>query len=371
MQSILNLHRATKREGPKRNIDWGNSLPDSGLLPDFCRGEMVLNTAVLAEFLAIIFTIVIPPITANIFHDLLLISLFMQWIALLSVCALCLARPHLNRLPGNRALLFTYAMLLCITWLVGELSLWLLAAFDYVFAYRPEWYLNFHARNLIVSAIINAMALRYFVARDQLRKTTLATERARAQILKHRIRPHFLFNSMNIIASLTQRAPVKAEAAIEDMADLFRLMLDERKDLVPVQNEVKVARKYLKLEKLRLEQRLNTNWNVSGVTRQAKTPVLMLQLLLENAIRHGIEHLQEGGEIDIEISMEDKNLRIFVRNPVLSEKTGRDQEREVSLDNIRLRLKDLYGDDASINIEQTQQHFSVEIKHPAFGGVTL
>ena len=343
---------------------------DTDFLPDFCRGEMVLNIVVLAEFLAIIFTIVIPPITVNIFLDLFLISLFLQWIALLSVCALCLARPFLNRLPDNRALLFTYAMLLCITWLVGELSLWLLAAFDYLSTARPEWHLNFHVQNLIVSAIINAMALRYFVARDQLRKTTLATERARAQILRHRIRPHFLFNSMNIIASLTRRAPAKAESALEDMADLFRLMLDERKDLIPVQNEIKVARQYLKLEKLRLEQRLNVNWNLHGLTRQAKTPVLMLQLLLENAIRHGIEPLPEGGNVDIDVSIVDEYLRVAVRNSALPNNPDRYREGEVTLDNVRLRLKDLYGDDASIKIEQSEQLFTVEIRHPAFGGRT-
>jgi two-component system sensor histidine kinase AlgZ len=175
---------------------------------------------------------------------------------------------------------------------------------------------------------------------------------------------------MNIIASLTQRAPAKAEAAIEDMADLFRLMLDERKDLMPVQNEIKVARKYLKLEKLRLEQRLNANWNVHGVTRQAKTPVLMLQLLLENAIRHGIEPLPEGGNIDVDVGIVDGYLRVLVRNPVLTGQSVRHGTEEIMLDNIRLRLKDLYGDDASLRIEQSEQHFTVEIRHPAFGGVT-
>ena len=320
MQSILNPRRPGKNSTADADIIGESVQLDSGFLPDFCRGEMVLKIVMLAEFLAIIFTILVRPLTHNILLDLFVISLFVQWIALLSVTSLCLARPFLNRLPNNRALLFTYAMLLCITWLVGELSLWLLATIDFLSTPRPDWQLKFHIQNLVVSAIINAMALRYFVARDQLQKTTLATERARAQILKHRIRPHFLFNSMNIIASLTQRAPAKAEAALEDMADLFRLMLDDRKDLAPVQNEIKVARKYLKLEKLRLEQRLNVNWNVNSVTRQAKTPVLMLQLLLENAVRHGIEPLPEGGNIDIDIGIVDGDLRVVVRNSVLPQK---------------------------------------------------
>ena len=368
MQYLTGLrHWISNRSEPDRRLE--RAYADTGILPDFCRGEMVFNIMILAEFLAIIFAILTPPITLNIFKDLLLISLFLQWIALMSVCALCLARPFLNRLPENRALLFTYAMLLCITWLVGELSLWLLATSGYLFTARPEWHLQFHAQNLIVSAIINAMALRYFVARDQLRRTTLATERTRAQILRHRIRPHFLFNSMNIIASLTQHAPVKAEAAIEDMADLFRLMLDDNKDIMPVQSEVKIARKYLKLEKLRLEQRLSANWTVRGVTRQAKTPVLMLQLLLENAIRHGIELLSEGGEIEIIILVEKENLLVSVCNPLPQAQQDNIDERDDALDNIRLRLKDLYGDNAQMDIRQDSTQYLVEIRHPAFGGV--
>ena len=357
--------------GNKSEVDPNLRPPvtHTGILPDFCKADMVLKIVVLAEFLAIIFTIVTPPVTAQIFHDLLLISLFVQWIALMSACALCLARPYLNRLPDKRALLFTYAMLLCITWLVGELSLWLLATYGYIPTAWPEWRLQFHAQNMIVSAIINAMVLRYFVAQDQLRRTTLATERARAQILRHRIRPHFLFNSMNIIASLTQRAPAKAEAAIEDMAELFRLMLDDSKDLMPVRNEIKIARKYLKLEKLRLETRLNANWSVHEVTRQAKTPVLMLQLLLENAIHHGIEQLSEGGDIDIRITVENDNLLVSVRNPVPRTQCDKAQIRDLALDNVRLRLKDLYGDKAHMDIQQSPQYFSVDIRHPAFGGV--
>lgn len=365
--SLLNVRRPPRNEADA-SAQWQESV-ETGFFPNFCKGEMVLNVVVLAEFLAIIFTIVTPALTASIFHDLFLISLFIQWIALMSASALCLAGSYLNGLPENRALLVAYALLLCITWLVGEFSIWLLATFDYIASAQPEWRLYFHAQNLIVSGIVGALALRYFVARHHLRQETLAGERARSEILKARIRPHFLFSSMNIIASLTHRAPAKAESAIEDMADLFRLMLDDSKDLVPVQSEVKIARKYLKLEKLRLDQRLNANWNVLGLTRQAKTPVLMLQLLLENAIHFGIEQLPEGGDIDIHVRLEDDVLSVTVCNPV-PEGMAEDQEQGAALDNIRLRLKDQYGSDASLATQHDANYFCVKIKHPAFGGVS-
>ena len=341
---------------------------DAGVIPNFCRGEMVLNVMVLAQFVAIIFTIVTPSLTSNIFADLFLISIFIQWIALMSVSALCLARPYLNRLPERRALIMAYLVLLCITGLVGEFALWILASFELVSSARPAWYGYFHAQNLLVSAIINALALRYFVARHQLRLKTQSEERARAEILRQKIRPHFLFNSMNIIASLTQRAPVKAEAAIEDVAELFRLMLDETKELVPVHSEIKLARKYIKLEKLRLEQRLSTTWHVESVPRTVKTPVLMLQLLLENAVSHGIEQLPEGGEIEVSVRMSDdeKCLLMEVAHPLPEKQWEAGPEHGSALDNIRLRLRDHYGDEGSVRIEKDAELFRVVISHPAW-----
>ncbi len=344
-----------------------SQLTEPGFLPEFCRGEMVINVVVLAEFLAIVATIITPPLTASVFQDLFYISLFLQWIALTSIGVLCAARPYLNRLGERRAVLMAYLLLLCVTWLVSEFALWLMAGADIIESPRPAWYAYFHGQNLTVSAIINALALRYFVARHQLRQKTLAEERARATILKYRIRPHFLFNSMNIIASLTRRAPVRAEAAIEDMADLFRLMLDESKDLIPIQNEIKVARKYLKLEKLRLEDRLNANWQTESLSRTTKTPALMLQLLLENAIHHGIEPLPKGGNIDIRLWLDDGRLNISITSPYaeLSEAARRDGD--TALNNIRLRLHDLYGDKADLKIERDDRSMAVHISHPAFG----
>ena len=347
---------------------------ETGFLPNFCRGELVWHVIVLAEMLAIVATIITPPISTSMLNDVFLVSLFLQWIALSSVTVLCLLRPYLNRLPERRAILMAYMILLCMTWLVGEFTLWLLSTTDRLPTARPEWYGYFHAQNLTVSAIVNALALRYFLARHKLRQTTMREERARAEIMKYRIRPHFLFNSMNIIASLTQRAPVRAETAIEDMADLFRLMLDDSKDLMPVHTEISVARKYIKLEKLRLEQRLNVNWKIGSIPRTAKTPVLMLQLLLENAIHNGIEQLAEGGDISVVIDMGDEDtLAIAVDNPVAEETTTTRhsdymlQQDSSALDNIRLRLYELYADAARLTVNRTPTQLSVRVTHPAFG----
>ncbi len=365
-QQLTNiLHSGTPASAqPRLPVD-----SDEGFVPNFCRGEMVFNVAALAQALAVIATIIVPPITTSVFLDLLLISLLLQWIALLSAGTLCVARPYLNRLSERRALLMAYLLLLCVTWVVGELTLWLLAFSDAISSARPDWYGYFHIQNLTVSAIVNGLALRYFVARHKLRQSTVAAERARAEILRYRIRPHFLFSSMNIIASLTQRAPARAEAAIEDMADLFRLMLDDTKDLAPVHNEIRVARQYVKLEKLRLDKRLNVNWDVEGVPRTAKTPVFMLPLLLENAVHYGIEQLPEGGEIDVSVRLEDDRLHFTVSNPLPERPIDDDrQDTSSALENIRLRLMDLYGDRYEVNVNAEPRHFIIHISHPAFRG---
>lgn len=342
----------------------------SEFLPDFCSGSMVGNIVILAEFFALVVTILSQPLSANIFNDLLMISIFVQWIALTSVAVLCWLRPYLNRLAPSRALLMSYLLLLCVTLVVSELMIWVMFWSGMIASSRPEWYIYYYAQNLTVSAVINALALRYFVARHQLRLKTLAAAEARMELIKYRIRPHFLFNSMNIIASLTQRAPVRAEAAIEDMADLFRLMLDENKELVPVQSEIAVAKKYIKLEKLRLGKRLNVNWKLGTVPRSAKTPVLMLQLLLENAIHYGIEPLSDGGEISIGIKTDNDVLKISITNPNTIElKDEVAQENSAALENVRFRVKEYYDNLASVNSTNDGGNFTISVEHPAFGDV--
>ena len=344
-------------------------VPRGGeFLPDFCRGSIVINVVILAEFLALVGTVLTERLLATVFHDFLMVSVFVQWIALTSVAILCLLRPRINRLPPNRAFLTAYLILVCVAWGISELMLWVLWAAGFLESPRPPWYGQFHIRNLIVSSVVSAFALRYFLARHQLRQTTLSEASARRDVLKHRIRPHFLFNSLNIIAGLMHRAPARAGAAIEDVADLFRLMLDESKDLVGLNNEIAVAKKYLKLEKLRLEKRLTVNWDVGPVPRTAKTPTLILQLLLENAIHYGVEPFSEGGEVGIKIQAVDDNLYINVDNRSADiELDDASQADNTAMEYIRMRLNDYYRAAAKVIVATRNGRFEVSIFHPLHG----
>jgi len=339
---------------------------EDGFLPNFCGGPIVLRVIIVAQFLAVAITVLIPPLTNRVFLDLFMVSLFVQWIALTSVCVLCVAGPFLNGLPDRRALSMAYLLLLCVTWLVGECALWLLSNLEIIATARPSWYAYFHVQNLTVSAIVNALVLRYLLARHQLQRQTRRAERARAEILRQKIRPHLLFNSMNIIASLTRRAPAKAESAIEDMSDLFRVMLDDDNDLCPIHNEISIARKYLKLERLRLDKRLKVNWTTHGLPKSARTPVLILQLLLEHVVHNAVEQMPDTGVINVTVRYADPSNLVIELRATYPDPVSAGAVDDAGLNNIRLRLNDHYGDRADMQVDIEDGEIFVRISHPAF-----
>lgn len=349
--------------------DLKEQADDGGFLPNFCNGLTLLNVIVIAEMLAFVVTLVTRRISANMFEDLLLISIFIQWIALTSAAVMCALRKYLNRLPNQRAFFMAYLALLCVTWLVSEASVWLLWLFGKTTTPHPEWYAYFHIQNLSVAIIVIAVALRYLMARQQLRRQTASEARAKIQALRARLRPHFLFNSMNIIASLTRSAPSKAEAAIEDMADLFRMMLGDDENLVPIKNEIALARKYLSLEALRLDSRLNVDWDIGTFPRKAIMPILTLQPLLENSIQHGIEPLPNGGTIVVRLREEHDNIEIRVSNPLPPAPAYKPKKTGAStLDDIRQRLASHYGDSARLEVVEGEGRFTVTVILPMRGG---
>jgi two-component system sensor histidine kinase AlgZ len=340
----------------------------AGFLPNFCSGPMVINVVVIAQMMALVITLVARRISVNIFQDLLIVSLFVQWIALSEAGTLCALRSWINRLPRAPAIAVTYGLLLLVTVVVTEMAVWLLYATGKIQTPRPDWYFYFHVQNFSISIVVNALALRYLLGVHQLQQRTLSEERARMQALKSRIRPHFVFNSLNIIASLTRSSPAKAEHAIEDMADLFRMMLSETENLVPILNEVNIAHKYIALEQLRLDNRLNVEWDIGKFPRKAIIPVLTLQPLLENAIRHGIEPNPEGGTIYVRLWEENDSIYIKVTNPVPVRKprSGTAAEGQ-DLAELRGRLQLHYGDAATLTRTSKNGEFEVFVILPVRG----
>jgi two-component system sensor histidine kinase AlgZ len=343
---------------------------EGGFLPNFCRGWVVFNAAIAAELLAVLVTLLMPRqiLSASAGQDLLLVSVFVQWVALTGTAVLCLAHKALNRLPNIRALGAAFLLLLLSTFVVSELAVWLLWLLGQIKTARPDWYTDFHLLTLTVSAIANGLLLRYFLAKHELRQRVQSEARARMQALQSRIRPHFVFNTLNIIASLTRSDPKKAETAIEDMAELFRMMLSQDENLVPVKNEIDVANKYLALEQLRLDSRLQVQWDVGTFPRKAVMPVLTLQPLLENAIRHGIENLASGGTVEARLWENADRIHIRVINPLPPPRARRTVlSPSEGLDTIRQRFRNQYGEAATLDTEEREGQFIVNVVLPTRG----
>jgi two-component system sensor histidine kinase AlgZ len=200
------------------------------------------------------------------------------------------------------------------------------------------------ARAAVLAASTAGGMLFYFEMRA--RSFSPALAEARLQALTARIRPHFLFNSLNAVISLIRLEPRRAEQALEELADLFRMLMRDHRELLPLADEIALCRQYLDLEKLRLGDRLNVVWEIDAVPDDVDVPPLVLQPLLENAVYHGIEPSGEPGTIRIGFARERDKLRVWLVNPCSG--GGESKGNRMALANVRERLSLYYDLEASL-----------------------
>ncbi len=216
-------------------------------------------------------------------------------------------------------------------------------------------------RTGFLSILATGMLLGYFNLRS--RALSPSFTEARLQALQARIRPHFLFNSLNAVLSLIRSDPKRAETALEDMADLFRVLMADNRQLVPLQNELELCRQYLSLEKLRLGERLQLSWHIDNMPEDALIPPLVLQPLLENAVYHGIEPFQEGGEININLYRSRDQVHMVLTNPYRLEGEHHNGNK-MALGNIRERLALHFDAEAQIVTKVVGNQYRVHIVIP-------
>jgi two-component system, LytTR family, sensor histidine kinase AlgZ len=191
-------------------------------------------------------------------------------------------------------------------------------------------------RGICLSLIGLAAVLIYF---DTLgRALSPAVTEARLQALQARIRPHFLFNAINGVLGVLRAEPKRAEAALMDMAELFRALMRDNKNLASLYDEVVLTRQYLDLEKLRLGSRLNVEWKLDKMPGDALVPPLVLQPIAENAVYHGIEPTNQAGTIEIEVIRQRNDVVINVRNPFIEQPGSHHGGNKMAMSNIRERL---------------------------------
>ncbi len=190
-----------------------------------------------------------------------------------------------------------------------------------------------------------------------------ALAEARLMALTARIRPHFLFNSLNAVLGVIRSDPKRAEAALEELSELFRVLMRDNRELVTLSDEIALARQYLGLEKLRLGERLRVRWDIESCPPDALVPPLMLQPLLENAVYHGIERLESPGEIAIRVGREGDRVVFELTNPVAPGSAHHAGNR-MALANIRERLMLFFDLEAQLETAERDGFYVVDIAFP-------
>jgi len=336
--------------------------PAHPLLPDFCDVRNLFAVIVLTEVLAIVFALAASTDSVEFWNYLALSSFLMIWVALLNSAILCKLRNWLHNKKQNICLLISFCIMMSISLIVTLLVNNAGILFDYDDNTLDTLLI---LRVMTISAVIYFLLLRYFYIQHQWRLNLALQSRAEVQALRARIRPHFLFNSMNTIASLIAISPETAETAIEDLSDLFRASLSEQ-NMTPLKNEIELAKSYLAIESLRLGERLQIEWQIDDQMLDIEVPSLCLQPLAENAIYHGIEPIEKGGKILISALQIDNRLKLSVSNPLMSEKQGTAFKKgnQMAQDNIRQRLKLVYGNKGAFSINDTKENYTVSLIIP-------
>lgn len=339
-------------------------------LPNF--GSLRVATRILLFAVTIAVIIVIgrnEGFDETAIGEMKLLAAFSIVLTLLAIGALKLATPAMRSLSAFGGTALAILIVLGVLYAGTEGMIFLLYQGGFIGQRWPVWHDSLVGRTMLIGVVVGALGLRYLIVSHRAEADARAEQEARMQALQSRIRPHFLFNSMNSIASLTRSDPARAEAALQDLADLFRVLLKDARNLVPIAAERELSRQYLDIEKMRLGDRLKVTWNVHNVPKAAMVPALTLQPLLENAIYHGIELRFSGGTLRIEIWSEGDFLYFLISNPLPENRTqGHAKGNKIAQENIRMRLQTHYGAQASMQSFEEGGHYHVKLKMPVVRG---
>lgn len=337
---------------------------DDFFLPDLCNGRSIFIVLLVAELLAIMMVLATNETLFIDWAQLGLTSLFIQWIALTTSGILCQLRPFLKPLSPAIVGLSCFSVLMLDIAVVSWIGNWASHIYEDM-SLRTAFNIELIGRNVLIGSIIGGMTMRYFYVVQQLAARKQSELMARLQALQSRIRPHFLFNSMNIIASLIAVDPDTAERVVEDLSDLFRASLNEAGNQVPLQQELDLCQRYIRIEQLRLGDRLQVEWDIPALPSDCFIPLLTLQPLMENAIYHGVQSRTEGGKVKISVEIAEPKIKVKIYNPFTADASDHNQKgNRMALDNIRNRLQTLFGDDAKLTNVVENEIYCAELTLP-------
>lgn len=330
------------------------------LIPDYCnlgivvRALAIVNMAVFLGLLARGFS------WSMVWKEFIESAMLVELICLFSLIILCGFRKLLeNQCTSNwmqRIVCGTIPSLVCF------ISIYFLMEIDWFSFSFP----NLHIINASLICFFTGLGLQYYF---ELRTKAFspALGEARLQALQARIRPHFLFNSLNAVLTLIRSEPRRAETALEDLADLFRVLMRDTRKLTTLREEIMLCEQYLGIEKIRLGDRLQVTWTIENLNESelnsTKIAALLLQPLIENAVHYGIEPAVKGGVITVRIERVLDKIEIKVVNSFHLH-ARLPQGNHMALDNIKQRLKLLYDIEAGLSTNIVGDMFEVKLIFP-------
>ena len=320
-------------------------------LPSFRRLGVIARVLVLVNLALLLATLFAAQGVSQLLPVLLGMAAVVEPVLIACLAALFLSDTWLSSLRYEQGVVAVCLLVAALTAVVYLGSEFLLG--------KPHF---FGLLRAVLFGMLAAIVLaEYFRLRN--RSLSPAFAEARLQALQARIRPHFLFNSLNAVLSLIRSDPRRAEVAIEDLADMFRTLMADNRKLVALSDEIRLVREYLNIEELRLGGRLVVRWLIEGAPKHAQVPPLFLQPLVENAVYHGVEPGRGPGTVEIEIRRTRDRLRFRLSNPYHPEHQHR-QGNRMALANIRERLALHFDVEAKLESGALGNRYEIRIELP-------
>jgi two-component system sensor histidine kinase AlgZ len=318
------------------------------VIPDGCNLGVLLRAVGFVSAIAVVAALVAAPSWTRALDSLLLTLSFAAPGTLATLMLWCLARRSLPPLDVR------------VQRVVAWVTAGLVAAFIALLfgAHGGPWAVSAH---FLAAGVLAAGFQHYCELRE--RAYSPAVVEAKYQALQSRIRPHFLFNSLNAVLSVIRTEPERAERMLESIAELFRAVMADTRKLVPLEQEIALCRNYVEIEQTRLGNRLAVDWQIGAYHPRARVPQLLLQPVIENAIRYGAEKLAGNADIVVRVRQHGFTLEIFVSNPIAPERPER-EGNQIGLANIRGRLALIYDLEAKVETRTHRERFELTMTLP-------
>jgi two-component system sensor histidine kinase AlgZ len=328
------------------------------VIPDCCNAGVILRTLVAVNGAVLTVSLLATGSLKAGVQEFLDSSILVEPACLLSLLALCGLRRLITAMPPWAQRIGCVLVPATITTLAIQFLL-SLDLFSTGFSRVGV------IKDVLVAGLFGIVLQHYFELRT--RAFSPALVEAKLQALQARIRPHFLFNSLNAVLSLIRTEPRQAEATLEDLADLFHVLVRDARDMTTMEEEIRLCKQYLSIEKVRLGERLQVRWQTEDideeVLRRAQIPALLLQPLLENAVHYGVEPAIQPVTIDIRLARSLDRIEVAIINPYHGD-TVSSMGNHMALDNIRERLRLLYDVEAQLTTAVTDGFFEVRLRFP-------